>query len=149
MENEIKALIAHVVIMIVILIVISCICITANKDYNMKKNSIQQYNNVVVDIKNNDSKMYVNVNNYNKDKKIINLILKTSKFSNEYKIGLDDSEYNLNMVPRTEDGEHYYFNLGSYEVIKTKSIKFSMDLVGDNVYDDSITYSFVAEVANC
>ena len=149
MDKDIKALIAHIIVMIVILIIISCICINANRDYNMKKNSIQQYNNVVIDIKNNDSKMYVNVNNYNKDKKVINLILKTSKFSNEYRVGLDDMEYNLNTVPRTEDKEYYYFDLGSYEIVKTKSIKFSLDLVGDDVYDDSITYSFVAEVANC
>ena len=148
MENDFKSLIAEMIIMIIIIIIVIPICVNASHNYNEKKSSIQQHNNIMVDIKNIDSNMYLDINNYNKDKKIINLIMKTTKFSNEYIIKLDDKEYNLKDIPHTEDKDYYYFNLGSYQIKKAKQIKMSLKLLGDEIYDDSITYSFIAEAAN-
>lgn len=149
MKNDVKSLTAEVVLMIIILLIVVPICVNASNNYKEKKASIQQYNNVSIDIKYEDSNMFVNINNYNKKKKVINLIMRTTKFSNEYMIKLDDKEYYLKDIPHTEDNDNYYFNLGSYKVNKVQNIKFAMSLVGDEIYDDSITYSFVAEVANC
>ncbi|MEE3342535.1 MAG: hypothetical protein VZS44_00380 [Bacilli bacterium] len=149
MKNNVKSLMAEVVLLIIILLIVVPICVNASNNYKEKTSRIQQYNNVSIDIKYQDSDMYVNVNNYNKEKKVINLIMKTTKFSNEYVIKLDGKEYNLKDVPHTEDKDNYYFNLGSYKVKKVENIKFAMSLVGDEIYDDSITYSFIAEVANC
>ena len=149
MKKDFKSLIAEIILMIVIMLIVIPICVNASHNYNEKKSHIQQYNNIAIDIKNNNSNNYININNYNKDKKVINLVMKTTKFSNEYVVKLNDKEYNLKDIPHTEDKENYYFNLGSYEVKKVTNIRFSMSLVGDEIYDDSITYSFVAEVANC
>ena len=149
MIKDQKSLIAEIVLMITILLIIVPICVNASHNYNEKKSTIQQYNNIALDIKSIDSSKYVNINNYNKNKKVINLIMKTTKFSNEYIIKLDDKEYQLKDIPHTEDKDYYYFNLGSYEVKKVKNIKFSLNIIGEEIYDDSITYSFVAEVANC
>lgn len=149
MEKDQKSLIAELLLMIIIILIVIPICVNASRNYNEKKSTIQQYNNIALDIKSIDSNRYVNVNNYNKNKKVINLIMKTTKFSNEYLIKLDDKEYQLKDIPHTEDKDYYYFNLGSYEVKKVKNIKFSLKLIGEEIYDDSITYSFIAEVANC
>ena len=144
MEKDIKSLVAEIILMIIITIIVIPICVNASHNYNEKKNNIQQHNDITVDINNIDSNMYVNINNYNKNKKVINLIMKTTKFSNEYSIKLDDKEYNLKEFAHTEDKENYYFNLGSYEIKKNKNKK----VIGDEIYDDSITYSFIAEAAN-
>ena len=64
----------------------------------------------------------------------------------------DDADYSNKRLRFAEQVIYCWILKDIYALInqiKTKSIKFSMDLVGDNVYDDSITYSFVAEVANC
>ncbi len=149
MEKDFKSLIAEIILMVIIMLIIIPICVNASHNYNVKKSTIQQYNNISIDIRRIDSNMYVNINNYNKDKKVINLIMKTTKFSNEYIVNLNDKEYHLKDIPHTEDKYYYYFNLGSYEIKKVKDIKFSLKLLGDEIYDDSISYSFVAEVANC
>ena len=149
MNNDIKSLRVEIILMVLILLIIIPICVNASHNYSKKKSSIQQYNNVSIDIKYQDSAMFINVNNYNKNKKVVNLIMRTTKFSNEYVIELDGKEYNLKDIPYTEDDDHYYFNLGVYKVDKVKKIKFAMSILGDDIYDDSITYSFVAEAANC
>ena len=149
MRDDVKSLKIEIILMVIILLIIIPICVNASHNYKEKKTGIQQYSNVSIDIKYQDSNMYINVNNYNKKRKVVNLIMKTTKFSNEYIIKLDDKEYNLKDIPYTEDEEHYYFNLGSYKVDRVERIKFAMSLVGDDIYDDSITYSFVAEAANC
>ena len=148
MEKDFRSLVAEIILMIIIMLIVIPICVNASHNYEEKKSNIQQYNNVSIDIKRVDSDMYVNINNYNKDKKVINLIMKTTKFSNEYDVTLNDNKYHLKDIPYTEDKDYYYFNLGSFEINKVKNIKFSMNLLGDEVYDDSITYSFLAEVAS-
>lgn len=148
-DKKVKSAIAELILMVIIILIIVPICVNASHNYNSKKTSIQQYSNISIDIKRIDSDMYININNYNKDKKVINLIMKTTKFSNEYLVKLDDKEYHLKDIPYIEDKNNYYFNLGSYEVKKNIDVKFSLKLIGDEIYDDSITYSFVAEVANC
>ncbi len=148
-EKNYKYFIAELILMFIIMFIIIPICVNASHNYNEKKSNIQQYNNISIDINRINSNMFVNINNYNKDKKVINLIMKTTKFSNDYLVVIDDKEYNLKDIPHTEDKDNYYFNLGSYEIKKVANVKFSLKLIGDEIYDDSITYSFVAEVANC
>lgn len=149
MEKDKKTLICEIILMFIIIIITIPICVNASNSYINKKKNIQKYNNISVNIEYKNKNMLVNINNYNKSKKVVNLILKTSKFSNEYIVILDGIEYNLKDVVYSEDDENYYFNLGSYEILKQKNIEFSMKLASDNIYDDSITYSFITEVANC
>lgn len=146
MDNDIKKLICEIILMIIIVIITIPICVNASNNYTNKKENMQKYNNISIDIENKNQYKTIKLKNYNTEKKVFNLILKTSKFSNEYKITLDGIEYNLKDIVYSEDQENYYFNLGSYEIKNNKNINFSMELAGDYIYDDSISYSFIAEV---
>ena len=64
-------------------------------------------------------------------------------------VKIDDEEYLLRDIVYSEDDNYYYFNLGSYEVKDKKEIDFNLELIGNEIYDDCISYSFLAEVANC
>lgn len=149
MDKDMKTLICEIILMFIIIIVTIPICVNASHNYNNKKDNMQKYTNMSVNIEYKSKKMLVNIDNYNDDKRVVNLILKTSKFSNEYMVNIDGVEYNLNEIVYTEDDNNYYFNLGSYEINKRRAVEFSMNLVGEDIYDDSITYSFMVEVANC
>jgi hypothetical protein len=149
MDKDVKTLLCDILLLLLIMVVVVPICVNASNNYNDKKDNMQRYNNVGVNISNGKSGMVVNITNNNSKKVVINLILKTTKFSNSYVVKVDGKEYNLSNVPYSEDEDYYYFNLGSYEVKDTVSINFELNLVGDNIYDDSITYSFLTEVINC
>lgn len=148
-DDEIKRLIVEIIAVIILFIIAVPICVNASNNYNEKKNNMQKYNNIVVDISDTNSSKIVTINNYNNKKKTVNLILKTSKFYDEYMVKIDDKEYLLRDIVYSEDDNYYYFNLGSYEVKDKKEINFDLELVGNEIYDDCISYSFLAEVANC
>ena len=63
MIDDVKSLKVEVVLMIIILLIIIPICVNASHNYKEKKTSIQQYSNVSIDIKYQDSNMFINVNN--------------------------------------------------------------------------------------
>lgn len=148
-DDEIKRLIVEIITVIILFIIAVPICVNASNNYNEKKNNMQKYNNIVVDISDINSSKIVTINNYNNKKKTVNLILKTSKFYDEYMVKIDDEEYLLRDIVYSEDDNYYYFNLGSYEVKDKKEIDFNLELIGNEIYDDCISYSFLAEVANC
>ena len=148
-DDEIKRLIVEIITVIILFIIAVPICVNASNNYNEKKNNMQKYNNIVVDISDINSSKIVTINNYNNKKKTVNLILKTSKFYDEYMVKIDDEEYLLRDIVYSEDDNYYYFNLGSYEVKDKKDIDFNLELIGNEIYDDCISYSFLAEVANC
>lgn len=148
-DDEIKRLIVEIITVIILFIIAVPICVNASNNYNEKKNNMQKYNNIVVDISDINSSKIVTINNYNNKKKTVNLILKTSKFYDEYMVKIDDEEYLLRDIVYSEDDNYYYFNLGSYEVKDKKEIDFKLELIGNEIYDDCISYSFLAEVANC
>ena len=141
MDKDIKKLICEIILMVIIIIITILICVNASNNYK----KMQNYNNISINIENKNNNKTIKIKNYNVEKKF-NLILKTSKFSNEYKITLDGVDYNLKDVVYSEDQENYYFNLGSYEIKNNKNINFSMELSGNYIYDDNISYSFLAEV---
>lgn len=149
MDKDVKTLLCEIVLMLLIIIVVIPICVHASNSYNDKKENMQKYNNVAVNISNDKSGMVVNIDNNNPKKVVFNLILKTTKFSNSYAVKIGDREYNLSEIEYSEDNNYYYFNLGSYEVKDNIAIDFQLNLVGEDIYDDSITYSFLTEVINC
>ena len=148
-DDEIKRLIVEIITVIILFIIAVPICVNASNNYNEKKNNMQKYNNIVVDISDINSSKIVTINNYNNKKKTVNLILKTSKFYDVYMVKIDDEEYLLRDIVYSEDDNYYYFNLGSYEVKDKKDIDFNLELIGNEIYDDCISYSFLAEVENC
>lgn len=148
MDKDTKTLICDVILLLLIMAISIPICVNASRDYNKKKYSLQSDSNISVSISNENSNFFVSIYNYNSKSKTVNLILKTSKFSNDYNITLDDKVYNLKEIARTEDDNYYYFYLGSYKIKKHKQIKFDLNLIGDEVYDDSIQYGFLTETLN-
>ena len=148
MDKDVKALICDIILLLLIMVISIPICVNASRDYNKKKYVLQSDNNISVSISNENSNFFVNIYNYNSRSKTVNLILKTSKFSNNYNITLDDKFNNLDEIARIEDDNYYYFYLGSYKIKKHKQIKFDLNLMGDEVYDDSIKYSFLTEALN-
>ena len=108
MDNDIKKLICEIILMILIIIITIPICVNASNNYTNKKENMQKYNNISIDIENKNQYKTIKLKNYNTEKKVFNLILKTSKFSNEYKITLDGIEYNLKDIVYSEDQTNYY-----------------------------------------
>ena len=149
LDRDVRTLLCEIIIMILIIAVTVPICVNATNRYNSKKNNMEKYTNIGINVSNKNSDMIVTLDNKNKGEVVVNLILKTTKFSNNYSILLDDKEYNLNQIEYSEDDNNYYFNLGSYRFKDSIDVKFKLFLVGNDIYDDSITYSFIAEVINC
>ena len=149
LDRDVRTLLCEIIIMVLIIAITVPICVNASNRYNSKKNNMEKYTNVGINISNKNSGMIVTLNNKNKHDVVVNLILKTTKFSNNYSIKLDDKDYNLSEIEYSEDDSNYYFNLGSYKVEDSVDVNFKLYLVGNDIYDDSITYSFIAEVVNC
>lgn len=149
LDKDVRTLLCEIIIMLLIIAITVPICVNASNRYKSKKNNIEKYTNVGINISNKNDNMVVTLNNKNKNEVVINLILKTTKFSNNYSIMLDDKEYNLSEIEYSEDDNNYYFNLGSYKFKDSIDVKFKLFLIGNDIYDDSITYSFIAEVVSC
>ena len=48
----------------------------------------------------------------------------------------------------SEDDDNYYYSLGNYVVKDKVKVTFDLKILGDAIYDDSVTYSFLAEAVN-
>ena len=71
--------------------------------------------------------------------------MKINKFDDDYVVELDGKSYNINDFDMHEDENNRYYNLGFYEVNKSRTFKFKIDVKGKSYYDETITYSFVTE----
>ena len=145
MNKENNKLITEIAIVIIIMIIAIPICANASSKYNRTKEKLETYN-IQINITNNSPTKIITLNNYNKNKTRINLVLKISKFSDEYLVKLDNNTYNLNSIAYTEDADYYYYNLGNYELNKERTFSFQLIHIGEKNYDDNISYSFLAEV---
>ena len=146
MDKELKGLIVEVVALMVILMIAIPICVNASSNYKMKKASMLNGGDfATVDISNHGDTKEVTVYS-NQDRMVrVNLILKTSKFSDEYLVVLDDNSFELNSLESSEDEEYRYYYLGSYEVTEKRTFDFQLKAKDKIYYDETISYSFVTE----
>ena len=149
MNKSNKELLLEIIIMAIFLAVAIPACVNASNKYNRRKEELMCNSNISVDIKNNNNNKIIELTNLNKKASKVNLILKISKYSNEYAVNIDDNYYELKTMSRTEDENYYYYNIGAYEIEKNKEVKFKLQLLESKVDEESITYSFMTEEENC
>lgn len=148
-DNEIRELICEIVLFVILLFVMVPICVSASDKYKESVSRIQNCVDISVSINNVGGDKFVILDNYGDEIVNVNLVLKIREFSNEYMIKFDDREVFLSEIDSTYDGEFYYYDLGDYKIDKREEIKYELVLVGDEIYNDNISYSFVAEVLYC
>ena len=145
MDKELKGLIIEIISIILLLVIVVPICVNASSEYRTKKGAILSGRSALVDISNKGEYKEICVTS-GVDKLVkINLIMKISKFNDEYLITLDDQVYNLKDLEYTEDDNYQYYNLGIYDVDKTRTFHFKINVKDKAYYDEMISYGFYTE----
>lgn len=145
MDKEMKGLIVEIVSLILLLIIVIPICVNASSNYRERKEQMLSGNQTVVDISNQGNIKKVTVVSEYDDVFSVRLILKISKFHDEYLIYLDDQVFNIRDLEYTEDYEYQYYNLGIYEIDKKRVFDFQLKVKDKSYYDETISYSFYTE----
>ena len=102
-------------------------------------------NQTVVDISNQGEIKKVTVTSEYDETFSVRLMLKISKFHDEYLIYLDDQVFNIRDLEYTEDEEYQYYNLGIYEIDEKREFDFKLKVKDKSYYDETISYSFYTE----
>ena len=121
------------------------ICVNASSEYRSKKDAVLMGRNALVDISNKGEYKEIHVSS-DADRIVrINLVMKISKFNDEYLVTLDDQVYDLKDLEYTEDDNYQYYNLGIYDVDKSRTFRFKINVKDKAYYDETITYGFYTE----
>ena len=145
MNKELKGLVIEICAIVLLVLVVVPICVSASSVYRQRMDMALIADKASVDISNKGEYKIVKIKS-GVDKKVkMNLMMKISKFNDSYLIYLDDQEFNLNDLEYSEDENNQYYNLGVYEVEKSKKIQFKIKVKDKAYYDETITYSFYTE----
>ena len=145
MDHELKGIIVEIVLVVMLMMVAIPVCVMASHNYQDKKGNLLDSRRATVNIADTGKIKEVTVySNSNKPIKV-NLYLKINKFDDDYIIGLDDKSYNIRDFDMREDEDNRYYNLGFYEIDKSRTFKFQINAKNKSYYDETITYSFVTE----
>lgn len=145
MDKELRRLVIEIISLALLLIIVVPICVSASNDYQKQKELFLSGVGTSVDISHNgDMKKVTIYSNYDETVKV-NLIMKISKFANEYEVYLDDVIYNISDLEYTEDEEWRYYKLGIYEVDEYREFDFKLKAKGSTYYQETITYGFMTE----
>ncbi len=148
-DKDLRRLICEIILLVCIVIIIIPICVNASNDYKYKVWDIKKSNsNVLIDISSSKGGKIITLVNDNDDKTVVNLVMKISKYSNNYMMVVNGREYKLSEMSYSEDDDNYYYSLGNYVVKDKVKVTFDLEILGDAIYDDSVTYSFLAEAVN-
>lgn len=145
MDKELRKLLFEIISLTLLLVIVIPICVNASDKYNEQKEAFFTNVGVSIDISNNGDKKKVTVySNYDKSIKL-SLVMKITKFSNDYDVILDNEVYNINDLEYTEDEENRYYRLGIYDVKQYREFDFKLRPKGSIYYDETIIYSFMTE----
>lgn len=145
MDKELKSLVAEIIVLTLVLVIVVPICVNASEKYNRQKEVMLDRVGISVDISHNgDMKKVTIYSNYENPVNVC-LIMKISRFSNDYEIYLDNQVYDIKNIEYSEDSEYRYYKLGIYEVDKKREFDFKLKAKGSLYYSETITYSFVTE----
>ena len=145
MNKELKGLIIEIVSLLVLLVIVVPICVNASSEYREKKNILLSGVGTSVDISHNgDMKKVTIYSNYDKPVKV-NLVLKITKFLNDYEVYFDGQIFDIDDFECISDEEYYYYKLGVYEVEHSREFDFKLKTKGMVYYDETIIYSFKTE----
>ena len=145
MEKEFKGLIIEIISIILLLVVVVPICVNASSEYRSKKDAVLVGKKALVDISNKGDYKEIHVTSGVDRTVRVNLVMKISKFNDDYLITLDDQVYDLKDLEYTEDDNYQYYNLGIYDVDDKRTFIFKINVKDKAYYDETITYSFVTE----
>ena len=145
MDRELKGLVVEIIFLVLLLIVVIPICVNASSEYRSKKDAVLMGRNALVDISNKGEYKEIHVSS-DADRIVrINLVMKISKFNDEYLVTFDDQVYDLKDLEYTEDDNYQYYNLGIYDVDKSRTFRFKINVKDKAYYDETITYGFYTE----
>lgn len=142
MDKELKGIVGEIIILITLMIIAIPICVKASSDYQAKKGKMIIGNHASVDISNRGEVKKVTVNSDNNKDISVYLILKISKFDDEYIVYLDDQIFDLKDLEYTEDNDNYYYNLGLYPIKRKRTFDFRITVKDKSYYKETISYSF-------
>ncbi len=145
MEEDLKKLVIEIISLTLLLIIVIPICVNASNKYQASKAEVSSLGNTTIDIANKGDIKTITIHTNSKRKVKVNLILKINKLSDQYLIYLNNQMYELSKIESTEDETCQYYNLGIYEVENQKEIDFQIKAKDKIYYDETITYSFIAE----
>lgn len=144
--NENKNLIFEIVILSLFLVFVIPVCVNASVKYNSYSNYLNAYDQVHIDIENEDLlNKAVIISNDNDDTVKVSLVFKIAKCTNSYTLVLGDNNYNLSELEYGEEDGYLYYNLGLFDVDKVVKLNFKLVLNNEVSYDDSVRYSFIAK----
>ena len=142
MDKELKGIVGEIIILITLMIIAIPICVKASSDYQAKKDKMIIGNHASVDISNRGEIKKVTVNSDNNQDISVYLMLKISKFDDEYIVYLDDQIFDLKDLEYTEDNDNYYYNLGLYPIKRKRTFDFRITVKDKSYYKETISYSF-------
>lgn len=145
MDKELKGLVVEIISIVILLIIVVPICVSASSQYQEKKDAITIGNKASVDISNKGVFKEVKVFSGIERPVKVNLIMRITKFNDEYIIHLDDQVYNLNELEYYEDENYQYYNLGVFDVEKKRTFQFRISAKDRNYYNETISYGFFTE----
>ena len=142
MDKELKGLIIEIVTIVILLIIAIPLCVKASTTYQEKKNKMFIGSHASVDKSNRGEIKKVTIKSEENQKISVYLMLKISKFDDEYIVYLDDSVFDLNQLEYTEDEENRYYNLGLYTLKDKRTFDFRIVVKDRSYYNETISYSF-------
>lgn len=145
MDKELRRLVVEIISLILLLCIVIPICVKASNEYQEKKEVLLNGTDTSVDISHNGKTKKLTIYSNHKGTMSVNLVMKITKFSNDYEIYLDDQIYDIDELEYIEDDEYQYYSLGIYEVDKIREFDFQLKAKGSLYYDETITYSFMTE----
>lgn len=145
MDKELKGLVIEIISIVLLLIIVVPICVSASSQYQEKKDSIMIGRKASVDISNNGEFKEVKIISGVDRPVKMNLMMRITKFNDEYLINLDDQVYNLRDLEYSEDEDYQYYNLGVFEVENKRVFQFKISAKDKNYYDETISYGFYTE----
>ena len=145
MDKELKRLVVEICSIVLLLVIVIPICVNASSDYRSKRDALLVGNKASVDISNNGEYKQIRVTSGVDDTVKMSLVMRISKFNDEYLIYLDDKEYSLSDLEYTEDENYQYYNLGNFDVEKERVFQFKIKVKDKSYYDETISYGFFTE----
>ena len=145
MDKELKRLVVEICSIVLLLVIVIPICVNASSDYRSKRDALLVGNKASVDISNNGEYKQIRVTSGVDDTVKMSLVMRISKFNDEYLIYLVDKEYSLSDFDYTEDENYQYYNLGNFDVEKERVFQFKIKVKDKSYYDETISYGFFTE----
>ena len=145
MDKDLRGLVLEILSIVLLLIVVVPICVNASSEYRLRKEFVSFADKASVDIRNRGEYKEIKVSSGTDKLVKMSLMMKITKFNDDYIVTLDDKAFDLAELEYTEDDNYRYYNLGSFEIEKDKVFQFKIKVKDKSYYDETISYGFYTE----